>query len=289
MRFSLRELARSGGSRPRQREQLRDDARCRSLRLAGVAPRRSSKKNCSQSIVSSAAAGESRRGARRRSARAASTGRSGTPAARRRDRVGRRAPCCARSDTRRRRTRPGCTASSSPVIEPAPTAARRAAGRSQHAAPASSPTSVRRKSSDDDPLVVPAHDLARLARSSSSLVERSRSVVAELVDDLVVKADEQQVQLRDDEVLVVAGVADQRAPLRVARQVDLDEAVAGRSWRSTSSFTPGVGARDPSRRDTAGPSGPTPYSESRSRRGVRKFDERVRDRCRARSSTSDRT
>ena len=40
-----------------------------------------------------------------------------------------------------------------------------------------------------------------------------------MVHDPVVEADEQQVQLRKDEVLVVARVADQRAVLIVARQV----------------------------------------------------------------------
>ena len=77
--------------------------------------------------------------------------------------------------------------------------------------------------------------------------------LADVLDDRVVKADEQQVQLRDDEVLVVARVADQRPPLRVSRQVDSAASVSAERDRvaPTSSFTPRLGPS--SRTGTAGP------------------------------------
>ncbi len=67
-----------------------------------------------------------------------------------------------------------------------------------------------------DPLVVPARDPLRLLEQRHAL---ELLVLARAIDDLVVEADEQQLQLRDDDVLVVARVADQRAALLVAGQV----------------------------------------------------------------------
>ena len=69
----------------------------------------------------------------------------------------------------------------------------------------------------DDPLVVPAHEPLCLPQEVRG--GPPGLVGGEVVDDPVVKLDEEQVQLRDDEVLVVARVAEQRAALLVARQV----------------------------------------------------------------------
>ena len=68
----------------------------------------------------------------------------------------------------------------------------------------------------DDPLVMPAHQLLRLPEQ---LRPRETVALADVLDDPVVEADEQQVQLREDQVLVVARVAGERAALCVARQV----------------------------------------------------------------------
>ena len=96
-----------------------------------------------------------------------------------------------------------------------------------------------RKSCDDDPLVMPAHD--PLSSSKSSSPASGGSSREQPVDDFVVKLDEQQVQLGDDEVLVVAGVADARPGLaRCAAGRRPPNAVVGVA--TDRSFTPGSAA-----------------------------------------------
>jgi hypothetical protein len=77
---------------------------------------------------------------------------------------------------------------------------------------------------EHDPLVVPAHDGLRLLEPPHRRIGR----VGDLVDHPVVELQEQEVQLRDDGVLVVARIADQRPTQPVARQVAL---VLGQSWK----------------------------------------------------------
>ena len=64
----------------------------------------------------------------------------------------------------------------------------------------------------DQPVVVERH---RLARPPEPL--GGRDAGRQLVDDTVVEADHRQVRLRDDQVLVVAGVGDQRPAAILAR------------------------------------------------------------------------
>jgi hypothetical protein len=76
-----------------------------------------------------------------------------------------------------------------------------------------------------DPLVVPAH---QFLRRGEGLVALERGVPIEhAIDDPVVKVDEQQLQLRDNDVLVVARVADERTLLPVAGQVGDGDAILG--------------------------------------------------------------
>jgi hypothetical protein len=68
---------------------------------------------------------------------------------------------------------------------------------------------------DHDPLVVPPHDPLRLFEARNAV--RAASGLRRV--DLVVELQHQQVKLRDDDVLVVARIADQRAPLGVPGQI----------------------------------------------------------------------
>ena len=134
----------------------------------------------------------------------------------------------------------------------APSAPRRRAGRSTAAICVAD--DLRQEVVDHDPLVVPAHHPLRLLEAASSPLSagspRARGRRP------VVEPDEQQVQLRDDQVLVVARVADQRPALLVARQVVDSAPVAPRCGRRAASRPRGL--RLPSsRRGTAGPSGPS--------------------------------
>ena len=71
---------------------------------------------------------------------------------------------------------------------------------------------------EDDPLVVPGGDPPRLLEERRA-GQRRRVGRASMVDDLVVELQEREVRLRDQQVLVVALVADHRRPLVAARQV----------------------------------------------------------------------
>ncbi|GGM97505.1 hypothetical protein GCM10009721_25600 [Terrabacter tumescens] len=70
----------------------------------------------------------------------------------------------------------------------------------------------------DHPLVVPAHDPLGLGEDLLD-GEDGAEVGLDVGDDPVVEAEHREVQLADDEVLVVAGVADEGDVLGVARQV----------------------------------------------------------------------
>lgn len=70
---------------------------------------------------------------------------------------------------------------------------------------------------DDGPLVVPADDPLCLAEELTA--GETCALLTDMLDDLVVEAYEQQVQLRDDQVLVVARIADQRDLVVVSRQI----------------------------------------------------------------------
>lgn len=64
-------------------------------------------------------------------------------------------------------------------------------------------------------MVVPGHDPARFLEDLARRLARRR----ELIADLVVKLQHRKMGLRDEKVLVVAVIADQRKPLGIARQV----------------------------------------------------------------------
>lgn len=105
-----------------------------------------------------------------------------------------------------------------PRVEPALHRGRRAVDAgSQHRARHRLADDPFQKVVRDDPLVVPAHDPLRLVED---LLTLHLCLLGDVVDDLVVKVDEQQMKLRDDEVLVVSGVTDQGPALAVSRQVD---------------------------------------------------------------------
>jgi hypothetical protein len=74
----------------------------------------------------------------------------------------------------------------------------------------------------DDPLVVPDDELAGLLEQRVLGRRRGRLDGAglEALDHLVVEAEEGQVELGDDDVLVVARVPDDGQPLRAPRQVE---------------------------------------------------------------------
>ena len=70
----------------------------------------------------------------------------------------------------------------------------------------------------DNPLIVPRHDAARLCKHR---IRRS-GPARQQGDDLVVEFQESQMGLRHDEILIIAMIADKRAPLAVARQIILE-------------------------------------------------------------------
>ena len=72
----------------------------------------------------------------------------------------------------------------------------------------------------DHPLVVPAHQPLRRLEPRLAAAHQRR-IGLDQVDDLVVELQHGQLQLRDERVLVVARVAEQRRLLLVARQVVL--------------------------------------------------------------------
>jgi hypothetical protein len=65
----------------------------------------------------------------------------------------------------------------------------------------------------DDPLVVPAHQATRLLEGVGG------SPLAQLVHHAVVELQESKVHLGDDQVCVVARIADRSPALRVAGQI----------------------------------------------------------------------
>lgn len=69
---------------------------------------------------------------------------------------------------------------------------------------------------DDDPLVVPPDEPLRLLEDP---IRRRYSFVRQSVDDLVVETYDGQLELRDNDILVVTGIANQGRALAVARQV----------------------------------------------------------------------
>jgi len=88
----------------------------------------------------------------------------------------------------------------------------------------------------DEPLVMPAHDALGLGED---LLARVTGVELglEVGDDSVVKAQDGEVQLRDDEVLVVARTARERGVLPVARQIEARRLV-DRDLRRTNRGSP---------------------------------------------------
>ena len=129
------------------------------------------------------------------------------PAHRRVDRGSGGGSGCGRSGRRRRRTRTGCTARRR---------ARSSAGpRSRARSSSSAPIRPRQVVVEQDPLVVPHRRPPRLVED----VRLGDAVLAQAVDDEVVRAQERDVELVDEQVHVVARVADQREPLLVARHV----------------------------------------------------------------------
>jgi hypothetical protein len=76
---------------------------------------------------------------------------------------------------------------------------------------------LRQEVADQDPLVVRRDDPAGLREERRAL--QPRLLAGDVLDHVVVEADHRVVQLRDDDVLVVARVADDRPALRVALQV----------------------------------------------------------------------
>jgi len=70
----------------------------------------------------------------------------------------------------------------------------------------------------NNPLIVPGHDAACLRKRRF----RGSGPVRQLGDDLVVKFQEGKMSLRHDEVLIIAMVTDERAPLAVPRQIVLE-------------------------------------------------------------------
>ena len=72
---------------------------------------------------------------------------------------------------------------------------------------------------DHDPLVMPAHQPLRLGEDLAGIGQADLGL--HIVDGGVVELEEGELQLRDDQVLVVAGIADDRAVLAVARHVEL--------------------------------------------------------------------
>ena len=77
---------------------------------------------------------------------------------------------------------------------------------------------------DDDPLVVPAGQPLGLFKK---LISGKPLLGAYLIDEPVVQLQEREVKLRDDSVLVVTRVADQRPALLVARQVVVGSGLSG--------------------------------------------------------------
>lgn len=71
----------------------------------------------------------------------------------------------------------------------------------------------------DHPLIMPAHDALRLGERLAKVGELQ--LPGDVVDDRVVEAQEAEMQLRDDQVLVIARIADQRHRLTVPRHVEL--------------------------------------------------------------------
>jgi hypothetical protein len=68
---------------------------------------------------------------------------------------------------------------------------------------------------DDDPLVVPAHEPLDLLHQVVSRVEIARR--GHVLHEAVVELDKEEVELRNERVLVVARVADQGDAFGVAR------------------------------------------------------------------------
>ena len=74
----------------------------------------------------------------------------------------------------------------------------------------------------DQPLVVPRRQPARLGEDVERLAELP--LLPDVVDRTVVEEEERAVERRDDQVLVVARIADDRPAVRAARQVLVDAA-----------------------------------------------------------------
>ena len=82
---------------------------------------------------------------------------------------------------------------------------------------------LRQELVDDQPVVVPRRQAPRLGEDAGGVGDAARG--ADVVDRVVVEAQESAVHSRDDQVLVVARVADDGGAVRAARQV-LEEAAA---------------------------------------------------------------
>jgi hypothetical protein len=92
---------------------------------------------------------------------------------------------------------------------------------------------------DDEPLVVPLRELAR-PPEHGLVVAAVGLVDGQPVDDRVVEAQERHVELRDDEVLVVAAVGDPGCTGGVAREV-VREVPGGRDRHARDRVLAGVG------------------------------------------------
>ena len=77
------------------------------------------------------------------------------------------------------------------------------------------PDEPRKEVVDDRPLVMPPHDPAAFVEPFLGGERRERRGV----DHPIVVLDESQRELGDDQILVVTGVPEERAPFGVARQV----------------------------------------------------------------------
>ncbi len=66
-----------------------------------------------------------------------------------------------------------------------------------------------------DPLVVPPHQALCLFESAG----RWRALASEVVNDPVMKLEESQVKLRDDEVYIVTWITNKRSPLAIPGEI----------------------------------------------------------------------
>ena len=71
----------------------------------------------------------------------------------------------------------------------------------------------------DQPLIVPADDPLRLGEDLGDGGQRTK-IGTDVMDNSIVEAKKRQVQLIDNQVLVIAGIDDQRSRLGVSRDIE---------------------------------------------------------------------